>query len=256
MTNYSRYNIFANSAQASSVSQNGSRISLNLSNPINVFKKLLRVIQANITFSFPNVSTIIGNSTILFTYNAVDYQVDIPNGIYGIDDLNNELIQFFSDFSLPSDLFSFIGNNSTGTVTIYVQTSLLFSIDFTNPLNLLLQNTLGFSQNNISTAVDAYFRGDSVAQLNNITNIYVCCDLCGSGNNYSNEISSTPIIESVPITVSPGDLINYQPKNAVVNLCNTSSTSTITIYLVDQNFIALDMAGESFNLVLEIYDDK
>jgi hypothetical protein len=67
----------------------------------------------------PNISSAYNNNFIYFSYAGANYDMELPDGLYGIDELNMILkIYFANDESLPNDLFELGENGATQKLAV------------------------------------------------------------------------------------------------------------------------------------------
>ena len=193
--------------------------SITLNNAITVppYAKSCQVglVSANIWNYDLNISATTGN-LLYYIPNAIDGQqvLTIPDGYYGLADLNNQISLQLQIAGYPSDLFSLVGDAATQRVVItfnYANTQINFvpadSIRF----------IVGFDARNspaglsVAGSIDI---GDSIAQFNSINAFLISCSaLCDDGININSLGRS--IIGSVDILSSPNSLINYSPNQVL-----------------------------------------
>ena len=77
---------------AKNKSELGDYFQVQLNNPLNVpadaLNCNLRVLQSSIWYTTPNISTVQNNNTIYYNDGVADKTIVLPNGLYGIDDIN------------------------------------------------------------------------------------------------------------------------------------------------------------------------
>ena len=70
----------------------GDYFQVQLNNPLYIpsdaFNCTLRVLQSSIWYTTPNISVIQNNNTIYYNNGVSDKTIVLPNGLYGIDDIN------------------------------------------------------------------------------------------------------------------------------------------------------------------------
>jgi len=144
-----QFSAFFNSAVSSGSIKTGSlgnRFSVQLNTPLTIPRDSLyaslEVVSAKVWNVSPNISDDIGNNHLFFSYAGQEYDVDFPNGLYGIDEVNMFLTIYFGQNAvLPNDLFELEENGATQKVSIkfnYVGVS----IDFSKPNSCI--DVLGF----------------------------------------------------------------------------------------------------------------
>lgn len=202
----------------------GSSFKVTLRTPIAIEKAVTATLQVNtasIWNSSPNISEQNGNNHFYIN----DEDIVIPNGLYGVSELNNYLQQKVSDKILIT------GDPSTqkSVITFIEGATIHWHSDS-------IWEILGFDEGSETTAeADENVYGDTVARFNRISGFYLKSDLIQEGIPQNN---LTPgLIASIPITAKPGSIINYEPFNPVT--CNAKSLigngkQTITFTLLDQ----------------------
>ena len=117
-------------AGSQALSADGDSFSVNLSPPLKIPKNALScefyVPQASIWNTSPNISSSFSNNTFKFTTSAAaapgTYTITFPEGLYSLEAIGSYLSAQFVNLSLPANLFTLSGNDSTS------QTVITFSI--------------------------------------------------------------------------------------------------------------------------------
>ena len=174
------------------------------------------LVSANIWNYDKNISASTGNK-LYYIPNAIDGQqvLTIPDGYYGLSDLNNQISLQLQIAGYPADLFSFVGDASTQTVVItfnYDNTQINFSPSDS------LRIILGFNARNSPTAglstageIDV---GDNIAQFNSVNSFLISCPALVDDGININSLGRS-IIGKVDITSQPNSLINYSPNQVL-----------------------------------------
>ena len=207
---------------AVNVSQDGATFRVNLNNPIQIPKNALScelsVIQANVWNDSNNISAQFNNNIFNFTTNhsgaPVNYNFVLPDGLYSLSGLNAYLSTQFTNLGLPSNLITISGDESTQkTILTFLVAS--DQVDFTVPNSV--REVLGFDSR-LSPLVPqpAGYNdfSDNSAEFNRTNSYLIECDITQEGipvNNFNQGI-----VASVPINVSPGSQITYEPRNPLV----------------------------------------
>ena len=246
--------LFVDSATASNVDLNGSRITLYLDPHINTYKKYVRMLSASIYYNFPNLSTEDNNNKMKFTYNGTDYTITFRTGLYSLNSIQETLNEGLVILGLDSLITIKLDDDiSTSLITTTVATTHAFSLDTNDADNLLFKDMLGYTGVlNALAITTTLFESTNKAFLNVVDKIYVYCDICGNGS-YLNSKNGSQILSIVPLLSPVGGLINYEPLFPVSVECKSTDVNRIMIYLQDQNGRALNTQGESFDILLEIY---
>lgn len=137
-------------------------------------------------------------------------EMTIPQGYYGLSDLNTQIAIQLQLLGYDNDLFSLTGDSATQKVIINFSKAGT-QIDFIQPNTI--KNIVGFdsrlSPPALSTAgqIDV---GDSVAQFNSVNSFLISCNaLVGQGLPVNTVGRS--ILASIPVTSPPNSLVNYNP---------------------------------------------
>lgn len=230
----------------------GNRITVNLNPPLHVGGNArIALKKGSFWYSFNNVSSGFNNNKIVFNYDTEEYIITLTNGLYSIDSINYNIVNFLESNQLPTTLFLIDGDDATNLCNLNILPvgGLNFNMDFTDERNLLFKNLLGFN-GFVSTEV-AYNRiANNTANLNSNTDIYIYCSIADGG--YLNNNVGSSIIDVVPLDVRPNTLKSFEPINPSYLRINTNIISTIDIYLLNQNGDDVDCNGENFTLKFDI----
>jgi hypothetical protein len=246
----------------------GNRFSVQLNSPITIPRlskyASLEVVSAKVWNVSPNVSAAIGNNHFYFTYQGVDYDVTLPDGLYGIDEMNLFMeIYFSNDSVLPNDLFVFEENGATQKLSVkfnYIGVTMDFTlvnacIDVTGFFSVHNEASDTFSSTEVivSTIAGESFIAPNEARFNRVVNYYITSNLLSDGIPINNR--SNGVICEVPITVRAGSLINFVPTNPLRADCSDligQSKQLISFGLVDQLGREVSTAGEEWSLAIVI----
>ena len=266
-----QFSAFFNSALSSGSAKTnnlGNRFSVQLNTPLTIPRDSLyaslEVVSAKVWNVSPNVSSAIGNNHMFFSYGGQEYDLEFPDGLYGIDEMNMFFnIYFGQNPTLPNDLFELEENGATQKVSVkfnYVGVT----IDFTKPNSCI--DVLGFYtlydgvQDTFTSTeiITSNVKGESIiapneARFNRIVNYYIVSNLLSDGIPINNK--SSGVISEVPITSRVGSLITYVPLNPMRVDCSDligQSKQLVSFGLVDQLGREVSTAGEDFSLGIVI----
>ena len=266
-----QFSAFFNSALSSGSTKTnnlGNRFSVQLNTPLTIPRDSLyaslEVVSAKVWNVSPNVSSAIGNNHMFFSYGGQEYDLEFPDGLYGIDEMNMFFnIYFGRNPTLPNDLFELEENGATQKVSVkfnYVGVT----IDFTKPNSCI--DVLGFYtlydgvQDTFTSTeiITSNVKGESIiapneARFNRIVNYYIVSNLLSDGIPINNK--SSGVISEVPITSRVGSLITYVPLNPMRVDCSDligQSKQLVSFGLVDQLGREVSTAGEDFSLGIVI----
>jgi hypothetical protein len=266
-----QFSAFFNSAVYSGSIKTGSlgnRFSVQLNTPLTIPRDSLyaslEVVSAKVWNVSPNISNDIRNNHLFFNYGGKEYDIELPDGLYGIDELNMFLkIYFGRNAVLPNDLFELEENGATQKVSIkfnYVGVS----IDFTK-LNSCI-DVLGFytvfdEKNGTfssTSVITSDVKGESIiapneARFNRIVNYYITSNLLSDGIPINNR--SSGIISEIPIDVRVGSMITYVPLNPMRVDCSDligQGKQLVSFGLVDQLGREVSTSNEEWSLGIVI----
>lgn len=243
----------------------GNRFSVQLDTPLTIPRNCLyaslEVVSAKVWNVSPNISADIGNNHLVFRYGGQEHDIEFPDGLYGIDQVNMFFgIYFGQHATLPNDLFELEENGATQKVSVKFN-YIGVVIDFTKPNSCI--DVLGFYTNEVdgtftSTAVITGAKDESVvapneARFNRIVNYYITSNLLSDGIPINNK--SSGVISEVPINVRVGSLITYVPWNPMRVDCSDligQGKQLVSFGLVDQLGREVSTAGENWSLGIVI----
>jgi len=251
---------FFNSAEeagAVKIGNLGNQFQISLNNPIRVpqgaIYATLHVPSAKVWNNSANLSEQIGNNKMYFSYDGLNYVITIPDGLYGVSDLDSLFGVFFTNNGLPDDLFEISSNDATQKV-IFTFNYENIILDFT-PADSC-KDVLGFNSQTFGPfgpPVPSIQSAPNEAAFNRVVGYYIKSTLLGGGIP-QNKISNG-IIAEVPITAPVGSLINYAPRNPIKADATEligNSKQTFQFTLVDQLDRNVSTAGENWQLVVVI----
>lgn len=237
--------IFVN-GNDSNTSENGSTIRFFLDRPIDfaLARVSFKIIDAEIYYTFPNISSVKGNNQILFFFNAVGHTITLGNGLYNIDTLNSNIRDYCIANNLPEDVIEFTADPSTSKVSAVMANSntTLTLGSFNDPGALLGWNTTTIMASNTSHIHVAPTR----AKLNVVNRVLIHANF--ASGSYFNDKGNGDVVASVPINTSPGRQIVYQPFYPQAINVFSNHISVLEFYITDENNNRLDTNGEKWGL--------
>ena len=265
-----QFSAFFSSAEGSGSTKTnslGNRFSVQLNTPLTIPRDSLyaslEVVSAKVWNVSPNISADIGNNHLFFSYGGQEYDLEFPDGLFGIDEMNLFFnIYFGQNSTLPNDLFELEENGATQKVSVKFNYDGIV-IDFTKPNSCI--DVLGFynihdgiqdtftSTEVISGAKDESIIAPNEARFNRIVNYYIVSNLLSDGIPINNK--SSGVISEIPIDVRVGSLITYVPLNPMRVDCSDligQSKQLVSFGLVDQLGREISTAGEDFSLGIVI----
>lgn len=243
---------------ASNVANNGSTFAVALNNPLSIPNGAVdcsvAVNTAAIWYVNPNISAALMNNMFTFTTSSAPaglHTITIPDGLYSLDELNSVVSNANENLGLPSDLFTFSGDDATqSTIITFLNSG--DSIDFTiaNSLRFIL----GFNSA-VYTAPSANYNlySPNPAAFNTDNSYLISSDLISTGIPINNQ--SYGILVNVPINNAPGSQIIYQP-NVLVWSDGSELIGKVKQYinfrLTNQSLKMVNTVGEVWQLTLVI----
>lgn len=237
----------------------------------------LELTGANIWYSMPNLgaNTIISYEytkelrladgslqTTLFQNNEILFEP----GLYGLSSLNATISRHLLNHTdLSRYDITLSGDESTGRVAVHLKTTIrdhaltegeynITELVIRMPESTLLTQYLGYASDTLNlgiTGVAEYeYIGTNPASLNTLKSILVNCRQC-SGSMLNGK--SSGILANIPLNVSVGAQIQYQPQNTAkisAPQMSSSSLNEMVISLHNQDMAPLNMGGEDWEVVL------
>jgi hypothetical protein len=244
---------------AQNIQNNGASFSVALNSPIYIPKGTVdctvEVLQAAVWNTSPNIAAEFGNNQLRFSYAEVLYYFVIPDGLYGLKDLNATISRLLANAGLPSNLFLLSGDDSTQkTIITYTVAGVLIYFNVANSI----RTVLGFDARLSPAGENSSVAGqndtsDTPAMFNRINSFFVRSSMVNNGLPLNNVGSG--IIAAIPITAKPGSQINYNPTNPIAVDANNLPGNTlqfISFDLLDQDLRFVNTVGEYYSITLAI----
>lgn len=234
--------LFVNGTLANT-QNNGSTIQYFLDPPISFgnAKVSFKLLDAEVYYTFPNISVARANNTLLFNYNAVNHTLVLQNGLYNLDSINSNIRDFCIKNNLPDDLFQFTADPSTSKVSVefvYPNTTLVLGTAGIDPGPLLGWNATTVLASNTFRIYEA----PDKAKLNTVNRVLLHANFVSG--SYFNSQGGSDICANIPINVSVGRQIVYAPNNPYPVNVFSNNISYIEFYITDENGNRLDTNGE------------
>lgn len=239
-------NIMLNTKNADILSSDGSTATFYLSNPIVINNNVplyLSLLEANVVFNQPNISSTLNNNTFTFTAPVLGtYTYTFDNGIYDLNLISNEIQEMLTNVIgiNASSQFSFTSDDSTSKIVIYFQEYSGWSITVNSTS---IMQTLGFSIGTLSaTSNNTYITSQNKAMLNSLR-LYVLQIPNLVSGTYFNDATSGVISQFTP-SIAPYSQYTYAPlhiSNCRIN--RTTIIDKITTQFVTQDGVNCDFTG-------------
>ena len=225
----------------------GNSFSVDLSRyPISIPAKAkscsLTVIGASIPYISPNL-VMNANSNFNFIYNGTAYTLILPTGLYSLNNVASAISLILTSMTLPSNLFTFVGNSATQMVSIVYNYANL-QVDFTQPYNFAY--IMGFNSGVYPPSpsyVGETSTAQNVAEFDQLTSYTIISDLVSIGLPFNG--NSKNVIAVIPITSTPGSIVIYDPQNAQ----RIEAGSLIGVVRTIANFSITDSRANNINML-------
>lgn len=221
--------------------------------PDDIVNCTVQVDEATVWWVIPNISVNLGNNKMYFQYNAVNYVITIPTGLYSVNDLSVAINREALDATGVAGLFSVEADNATQKVNLTLNVATL-QVDFTQ--NDTFRVLIGFNSQLVPAAptVGLYsVLGDNIADFSNVEYFLLHSDIVLRGIRTNNVYTQT--ISQVLIDVAPGSQIVSRefnpPKSEAIHLSG-AKIDRIRFWLTDQDNNLVDTNGENFGCRLVI----
>jgi hypothetical protein len=254
------YTFSSNTATgAQNIQNNGASFSVALNSPIYVpngtVDCTVEVLQAAVWNTSPNIAADFGNNKLTFSYAESVYNFIIPDGLYGLSDLNTTISRLLANAGLPSNLFLLSGDQSTQkTVITYTVSGVIIYFDVVNSIRTVLGFDARLSPGGGNSSVAGQNdTSDNTAVFNRINSFFIRSSMVNNGLPLNNVGSG--IIAAIPITAKPGSQINYSPTIPIaVDASNLPGTTLqfISFDLLDQDLRYVNTVGEYYSVTLSI----
>ena len=204
-------------AGAYNVTPYGDRFTVQFDRPIkipaNAKNATIELNQASVWNTVYNISAANKNNQIGVILGGVSTTLQIQDGLYDIESLEDAVDRALAAQSLTPGLIKFTGDNASQRVIVEF-TAAAQQIDFnvTNPMNTVLGFEIDVYPSAPTTAADHYV-APNVANLNVLEYFILHTDLVSTGIPVNGIFKN--VIGKVLLTSDPGFLITYQPYNPI-----------------------------------------
>lgn len=210
------------------------------------------VVKVITWFTVPNVSPDVGNSFI-FNYNDNgEVEITVPTGIYGIEDINAYLEEYFieneSTYGYGSDYpIQLAVNYNTNLVKVLVGTSSVAKIS--NGMCELFGFSTASSVGGYVTVINNQISDTTADITRGVITWNIISDITDRG--FSNGKSNGVIFSFAP-RGQVGSRQIEEPNNLINMQVNKRQIDKISIRLADQNGNTLDLNNEHLDVILKI----
>lgn len=213
---------------------------------------VVSVVKVITWFTVPNVSPTVGNSFI-FNYNTMgDVEITVPTGIYGIEDINAYLEEYFIEneatYGYGSDYpIQIVVNYNTNLVKVLVGTSSVAKIS--DGMCELFGFSTASSVGGYVTVVNNQISDTTADITRGVITWNIISDITDGG--FSNGKASGVIFSFAP-RGQVGSRQIEEPNNLISMQVNKREINRISIRLADQNGNTLDLNNEHLDVILKI----
>jgi hypothetical protein len=216
----------------------------------------LRVLEADIWYTTPNVSAVHGNNSLRFaqvTSGTVEggtasldmHTITFEDGLYSLEDLRAEISSYCMSSLLHDSALDVVGHSPTQKCEFKwdVQGTGYGIVLYLGDANSI-GSLLGFAATDLvydafcadKTDEVARFRSGASANFDSLSHFLLHVS-CLSGSNYdSSGSASTQVACAITPDVSPGNLIKYRPLHPIPTGCEGlrgNRTSNLTFAVTD-----------------------
>ena len=216
----------------------------------------LRVLEANVFYTSPNVSAAKSNNKLKFSVitsgtvaggdvSTTDHTVTFDDGLYSLADINAELADYLeSQTSIADAALSFVGHGPTQTVIAdWDAEAATYGVILRFSESDSVASLLGFAATDLTYEVSEggkhkYFKSPSPANFDAVSLYLLKCSVL-SGQNYDASGSGGGQVAcAITPDVSPGNQIQYRPLIPLpcqAHALKGNRTSSIRFTMTDNN---------------------
>ena len=212
----------------------------------------IALLSYNVPYSWYNISAAQSNNVFRFSIDAGNTftSVLIPDGNYGVQDLNLELQQLVVNNGGATDQFSFAADYNTLRVDLLFY-NLLYHIDFSVPNTF--REILGFNSQVYIGAILLHRAENGANITNNIDSISINNSIVSPANILLNNKQSTSLFHITDYGSGPGSYLTSQvayPIYLPINIAGNIHDINISIRNQDDQIVNLN--GENITLSFHI----
>jgi len=247
---------------------NGGDFTQTMSEPLKLSKDTgyeIGLISAQLCYGWPNISEALKNNRIAYRISAVAawIPITIPDGTYTLGLLNSFLQDAMraaghysagpdtSEVATSDDMYyiTLSANTATGRVKVSISNNYQLNLAPTvSTVTYTLNKILGFEVGLMTTNGDRF--GDNVPDMNRgVNQVHIHCSVAG-GSYVDGQ--KTNILYGFGVNVPPYGIMNITPMRTVYLPLTTSTISSISFQITDQDGVALTTGNERTTMLLEI----
>jgi len=215
----------------------------------------IALVSYNIPYTWYNISAAQANNQFRYSPDAgVNYyNLTIPDGNYGVDDLNTELQTLIVSNGHAADKIVISGDYNSMRVDLEIL-EVAWRVDFQDANSNNFRNILGFNSAEYSGAVNTIFRAENRANISNdIDSVSINCSIVDTGSILLNNRQSSSLYHITDYGAGAGSYLTarvpypvYLPINIKGNIHN------IHISIRNQSDQIIDLNGEHIVLSLHL----
>jgi hypothetical protein len=217
----------------------------------------IALVSYNIPYTWYNISAAQGNNQFRYSPDAgVNYYtLTIPDGNYGVDDLNTELQTLIVANGQAVDKIVISGDYNSMRVDLEIL-DIAWRVDFQDANSNNFRNILGFNSAEYSGAVNTIFRAENRANISNdIDSVSINCSIVDTGSILLNNRQSSSLYHITDYGAGSGSYLTARvpyPIYLPINL--NGNIHSIHITIRNQSDQIIDLNGE--HLVISLHLKK
>jgi hypothetical protein len=205
----------------------------------------IALISYSMWYSWYNVSTVLGNNLFKYNNGVTDRILTLPNGQYGVSDLNALIKNQILALSDDPDSITISGNYNTLKVDIVITGSYSVTFDGSG-----LQNLLGFTEGIFIAGTWSSQNQPDIT--NGIDAVQIHTSLISPKSNLINNTQSTCIHQFTPQS-GPGSNLSATISYPIYLQMNNAGNVHFSSFSVKDNLgRSLDLNGEQTSFVFHI----
>ena len=216
----------------------------------------LRVLEANVFYTSPNVSAEKSNNKLKFSVitsgtvaggdvSTTDHEITFDDGLYSLADINAELADYLEGKNNIADAaLTFLGHGPTQKVIAdWDAEAATYGVILRFSESNSIAKLLGFAASDLTYETSEggkhkYFKSDDPANFDAVSLYLLKCSLL-SGQNYDATGSGGGQVScAITPDVAPGNLIRYRPYTALpcqAHALKGNRTNSIRFQMTDNN---------------------
>ena len=221
----------------------------------------LRVLEANVFYTSPNVSSAKSNNKLKFSVitsgtvanadiSTTDHEITFADGLYSLSDINAELADYLeSKSSIADAALTFSGHGPTQTVVAdWDAEAATYGAILRFSEGNSIASLLGFAATDLTYehgegGEHRYFRGSQPANFDAVSLYLLKCSLLSGLNYDASGSGGGQVACAITPDVAPGNLIRYRPYMALpchqANALKENRPTSVRFQMTDNNGAAV-----------------